>query len=111
MLGSQRNNWTQVWQHYAIAPGKYPEVAELLRLAKPDDLGSGMFVYPAESWPQVNEAEETALRTGLEDVAALQPKEGLRKLATLEQQHGLRRKWVWADLGQAPFLLSASGRG
>lgn len=106
MLGAQRNNWKQVWQHYANAPGKYPEVAELLRLAKPADLGPGMFASPAESWPQVNEAEEAALRTGLEDVAKLQPKEGLKKLAALEQQHGPRRKWVWAELGQAALAAA-----
>ncbi len=112
MLGAQRNNWKQVWLHYAIAPGKYPEVADLLRLAKPADLGSGIFAYPAESWPQVNEAEETALRAGLEEVAKLQPKEGLKKMSALEQQHGSRRKWVWAELGQAaltealPHLIS-----
>ncbi len=106
MLGAQRNNWKQVWQHYANAPGKYPEVAELLRLAKPADLGSGMFAYPAESWPQVNEAEEAALRAGLEHVATLQPKDGLKMLVALEQQHGQRRKWVWAELGQAPLAAA-----
>lgn len=101
MLGAQRNQWKQVWQHYANAPGKYPEVADLLRKAKPTDLGTGMFAYPVESWPQVNEAEETALRTSLEQVAKLKPKEGLEKLSKLEQQHSPRRMWVWAELGQA----------
>lgn len=106
MLGAQRNNWNQVWQHYANAPGKYPEVADLLRLAKPADLGSGMFSYPEESWPQVNEAAEAALRAGLEQVATARPQDGLKMLLELEQQHRLRRKWVWAELGQAPLAAS-----
>ena len=33
-------------------------IEELLRFAKPDDLGSGMFALPTESWPQVNEQKE-----------------------------------------------------
>jgi hypothetical protein len=106
MLGAQRNNWNQVWQHYANAPHKYPEVADLLRLAKPADLGSGMFAYPEESWPQVNESEETALRAGLEQVAAAQPQDGLKMLVELAQQHRRRRKWVWAELGQAPLAAA-----
>jgi hypothetical protein len=104
MLGAQRNSaWIQVWQHYTNAPNKYPELMEYLRLAKPDDLGNGMFAYPEYSWPQVNEEKEEALRIALEKVSELHPKEGLKKLETLEQQHGVRRAWVWAELGHAPL--------
>jgi hypothetical protein len=76
---------------------------EYLRLAKPDDLGSGIFALPEHSWPQVNEEKEEALRIALEKVSELHPKEGLKKLETLEQQHGIRRAWVWAELGHAPL--------
>jgi hypothetical protein len=104
MLGAQRNNsWIKVWQHYTNAPHKYPEIADLLRMAKPDDLGSGMFACPEQSWPQTNEEKEEVLRTGLEAVSELHPKEALKKLEALEQQHGMRRAWVWAELGQAPL--------
>lgn len=99
-LGSQRNAWKYVWQHYAHAPKKYFEISELLRFAKPQDLGSGMFAYPDESWPQVNEAKEEELNKALVAISKLHPKEAANKLSALEVQHGLRRGWVWAELGQ-----------
>ncbi len=105
-LGSQRNHWKQVWQYFTNAPQKYPELVELLRLAKPDDLGSGMFAYPEGAWPQVNEAAEDALRASLLEVTQLQPAASVSKLEALENQHGKRRNWVWAELGFAPLALS-----
>ena len=60
-LGSQKNSWKYVWQLYATAPHKYPEIEALLRLSKPTDLGTGIFALPDESWPQVNEQKEEAL--------------------------------------------------
>ena len=105
LLGAQRASWREVWQHYANAPQKYPQIAGLLRMAKPADLNTGMFAYPEESWPQANEDKEAALRTGLEEVAALHSRDGnvLKKLVLLENLHGPRRKWVWGELGQAPL--------
>jgi hypothetical protein len=102
-LGSQRNAWKYVWQHYAHAPKKYFEISELLRFAKPQDLGSGMFAYPDESWPQVNEAKEEELNKAFVAISKLHPKEAANKLSVLEVQHGLRRGWVWAELGQTPL--------
>jgi hypothetical protein len=105
-LGAQRNQWKIVWRHYADAPRRYPEIAELLRHAKPDDLGAGMFQYPEESWPQVNEAQEDELRAELEKAARLAPQAASAKLEALEKKHGLRRQWVWAELGQAPLAAA-----
>lgn len=102
-LGSQRNAWKYVWQHYANAPKKYPDIEALLRLAKPADLGSGMFAFPDESWPQVNEQKEEELYKALIAVSKLHPREAVNKLKILETQHGLRRNWVWEELGQAPL--------
>ena len=102
-LGTQRNAWKYVWQHYANAPKKYPEIEELLRLAKPADLGSGLFSFPDESWPQVNEQKEEELYKALIAVSKLHPGEATNKLKILETQHALRRNWVWAELGLAPL--------
>ena len=102
-LGTQRNNWKPVWQYFANAPHKYPELIELLRLAKPDDLGSGMFSSPESAWPQVNEAAENMLREGLLGAAQLQPAASLSKLEALEIQHSQRLQWVWAALGLTPL--------
>ena len=103
-LGSQRNAWKYIWQLYATAPGKYPEIGDLLRLAKPDDLGSGIYALPDESWPQVNEKKEEELRKALIQASTLLPVEALGMLKVLEQIHRVRRNWVWCELGQAPLV-------
>ncbi|MCK9311558.1 MAG: BREX-1 system phosphatase PglZ type B [Bacteroidales bacterium] len=104
-LGTQSNSWKQVWQLYAAAPHKFPEIEHLLRLAKPDDLGTGgMFAIPEESWPQVNENKEEELRKALNKASKLNPLEALTLLNSLEKSHQIRRTWVWYELGQSPLV-------
>jgi len=105
-LGAQKNSWKYVWQLYATAPHKYPEIEELLRLAKPADLGSGMFALPEESWPQVNEQKEEALAQALTKVAQKDAAKALTSLRELEKEHGARRNWVWFELGKSPLTDS-----
>lgn len=102
-LGGQRNQWNRVWQFYAAAPKKYPELEEFLRLAKPDDLGIDIFAIPSESWPQVNEEKEEELRKQLEQALKLNPKKASEFLYNLEEVHKVRRKWVWYELQKAPL--------
>ena len=102
-LGGQKNSWKYVWQLYAAAPHKYPEIEPLLRLAKPADLGSGLFAIPEESWPQVNEEREEYLLKGLSKAAKLDHPTAINLLQELETSHGLRRSWVWSELGKAPL--------
>jgi hypothetical protein len=105
-LGSQRNSWKHVWQHYINAPHRYPEIEELLRLAKPADLGTGMFAFPEESWPQVNEAKEDQLRESFISISKLPKKDVLPTLNALAIDQDVRKNWVWAELGYAPLLNS-----
>lgn len=105
-LGAQKNSWKYVWQLYATAPHKYPEIEALLRLAKPADLGSGMFALPEESWPQVNEQKEEALAQALTKVAKQDAAKALTGLQELEKEHAARRNWVWFELGKAPLTDS-----
>lgn len=107
-FGAQRGAWKNVWQLYAASPRKYPELESLLRLAKPDDLGTGFLTLPEESWPQVNEQKEEELRKALAKAAKLHPSEAVAPLADLEKQHQVRRQWVWAELGQSPLLHALS---
>ncbi|MBE0424700.1 MAG: BREX-1 system phosphatase PglZ type B, partial [Lutibacter sp.] len=102
-LGTQRNGWNSVWQFYAAAPKKYPEIEDLLRLAKPDDLGSGIFAIPQESWPQVNEEKEEELRKQLEKALKLDPKKASEQINVLENEHYVRRSWVWCELEKSPI--------
>lgn len=105
-LGSQKNAWKQVWQLYANSPRKYPEIENLLRSAKPEDLGTGMFALPRESWPQVNELEEEALFQGLTKVSKQERQKALSSFKELEKIHGLRRNWVWHELDKTPLADS-----
>ena len=105
-LGSQKNSWKYVWQLYATAPHKYPEMEELLRLAKPADLGSGMFAIPEESWPQVNEQKEEALAQSLIKCSKLDVSKSLTAIRELEKEHTKRRNWVWFELGKSPLADS-----
>jgi hypothetical protein len=102
-LGSQKNSWKYVWQLYAAAPQKYPELEELLRLAKPVDLGSGMFALPEESWPQLNEEKEESLAQALTKASKLDAAAALAMLNELEKEHSERRNWVWFELGRSPL--------
>lgn len=102
-LGSQKNSWKYIWQLYATAPHKYPEIEDLLRLAKPTDLGSGMFALPDESWPQVNDQKEEALAQALINVSKQEPSKALALLAELEKEHKPRKSWVWFELGKSPL--------
>lgn len=102
-LGSKRNQWSYVWQHYANAPHKYPELEDLLRMAKPADLGEGMFAFPEDTWPQVNEQQDELLGKELLKLLKLDIKQALDKLVQLEQLHSPRRHWVWYELEKAPM--------
>lgn len=105
-LGEQKGNWKYVWQLYANAPKKYTEIEDLLRSAKPADLGIGVFAIPQESWPQVNEIAEEKLLTDLTKVATLLPKEATSKLIALEESNQNRRTWIWNELGKSPLANS-----
>lgn len=115
-LGAQKNSWKYVWQLYATAPHKYPEIEGLLRLAKPADLGSGMFALPEESWPQVNEQSEEALYQSLVKTVKQDIPKALISLQELEKEHSVRRNWVWFELGKSPladalqFLVAMSAK-
>lgn len=102
-LGTRRNAWNQVWQYFANAPKKYPKIIELLRLAKPENLGSGVFEIPMDSWPQINEEEENALRIALLELKQNTPSSILSTLQMLESAHKKRRSWIWAELDQTPL--------
>jgi hypothetical protein len=105
-LGAHRNNWRQVWQYYAAAHRKFPEIKELLRSAKPDDLGLDMFAIPRESWPQVNEQEESELREALKKIVGKTPEKALELLRQLAEKHRERLAWIWCEMGESPLAVA-----
>ncbi len=103
-LGSQKNSWKYVWQLYATAPHKYVEIEDLLSLAKPADLGIGVFALPDESWPQINDEKEQALAQSLIKASKQDANKALITLQALEKEHSIRSKWVWYELGKSPLV-------
>jgi hypothetical protein len=105
-LGSQKNAWKYIWQLYATAPHKYNEIEGLLRLAKPSDLGTGIFALPEDSWPQVNEQKEDALADALSKTAKLTASKAVAALNELEKEHSVRLNWIWFELGKSPMAYA-----
>jgi len=103
-LGKQENAWKHIWNFYANSPTKYLQIEQLLREAKPADLGSGMFKIPDESWPQVNEEREEALRAELGKLSRKDATLILAGLQKLEAGHKERTNWVWTELGYSPLV-------
>lgn len=102
-LGSQKGPWKKVWQHYATGPQRYPELADLLRAAKPEDLGTGLYEVPKESWPQIAEAGEEELLTAYEEVATSGATGAAGRLAALSTAREVQHTSVWSDLGYTPL--------
>ena len=100
-LGQQYGNWDMVWRRFAEAPASYVAIPDRLREAKPQM--TLPLLDHSESWPQNNEAAETALRDALVGLSGLDPDAARRKIVELEQSHGERRSWVWASLESAPL--------
>jgi len=105
-LGSQKNAWVQVWQYFANSPKKYPKIPELLGLAKPDDLGIGIFALPENSWPQTNEDKENQLRNALLHISKIKITEVFKTINQLFQTNINRKETVWHELGYAPLIDS-----
>ena len=98
-LGQREGAWQEVWQRYTEAPEAYPAIPDLLRRAQPQQL-----ILDGSSWPGVNDALESGLRTALEKVPTLPHADACQLICQLEQQHSERRNWVWYRLGQAPLV-------
>ncbi|HVA91767.1 MAG TPA: BREX-1 system phosphatase PglZ type B, partial [Chloroflexota bacterium] len=100
-LGERTDAWDTVWNRFVEAPTLYPGIPALLRQARPQS-GEGIF-FQASSWPQDNEAQETALRGEMLSLENAPPAEARKAIRRLDKIHGARREWVWATLGNAPL--------
>lgn len=98
-LAARDGAWGQVWERYAEAYGRYPQVLALLRRV---GLPSDLFADSA-GYPKVNDEAEVQLRGDLEGLFQLSMPEAQKKLNTLEQKHAPRRNHLWARMGLAPL--------
>ncbi len=101
-LGERVGDWADVWARFAEAPRRYPKIPSLLRAAAPE--AETLFDHAAkESWPQHNDSEEEVLRNSLMSLSSKRTEDVRDEIQRLEEVHGLRRHWVWAELGQSPL--------
>lgn len=98
-LGVREGPWLGVWQRFIEAPALYPGLPDLLRRAKPRTVS----LFAQDSWPDLNDEAERALRNALIQLADAPAAEARERVGVLERDHGQRRDWVWARLGQSPL--------
>jgi hypothetical protein len=101
-IGGRNGTWASVWDRYAEAPDKYPNMMDLLRHARPQEL---VVAHP-DSWPGINDDSEDALRSTLAALRDAKPEDARAKLFELEANHGERRGWLWGCLGRAPLAYA-----
>lgn len=92
--------WKAVWERYVEAPLRYPNVPSLLDRAEPTASGR-LFEETSQYRPKDNKAEEDSLRDGLLALEAEAAPAARGQISRLESRHGIRRQWVWAELGQS----------
>lgn len=93
--------WDHVWRRFSEAPRLYPGIVKVLRDVPP----RGLFDLPLRH-PSVNSKAEDRLRAKLLEVFSLPPQDACDLILKLEQEHGIRRTWVWAQLGESPLALA-----
>ena len=106
-MAMREGPWHAVWERYAEAPKRYPNVPSRIRQCKPPDLG--IFDAPAEKlsgWPQCNEEQEKALQYDLAGLLNIPAHDARKRLLEIEQRNALRRDLVWAELGESPLALA-----
>lgn len=103
MIGAQKDPWHTVWQYFANAPHKYPKLNQFLEQVTPDDLGTGLFQLPEDSWPPVNRQKEETLKAAILKLKNKEPGPAVEQLEKLAIEHKPRLQWVWTELGQSPF--------
>lgn len=99
-LAKQNGAWQAIWRRYADAPQAFPNIAALLRAARPPQL---TLFDLTEAFPQDNEQAEQQLRHQLNELRANYQGDARAQVHELEKQNAARRKWVWAKLDQAPL--------
>lgn len=97
LLCQRHSVWEGIWQRYSESCHHYPHLPQLLLRVEPDLAADGA------SYPLINQHEEESLERELAKLQTFPPEQVRSELVTLEQHHGLRRQWLWFELGMAPL--------
>lgn len=99
----ETTNWDGLWSRFCESPSSYLTISELLQKSKP---GGRLLQFDREPWPDENESDENALRNALNELAGVDASSARAEILKLEKEHGVRRAWVWAQLGKAPLAVA-----
>lgn len=92
----------EVWHRFREAPKLYPGVSQLLR----EYSGQLKLGFNPERDPRSNDEAEQRLRKELGEIANLPHEKAIQQVLALEAAHGVRRGWVWAQLGESPLAAA-----
>lgn len=113
-----QGGWKALWSWYEENHLKVPGLYEKLLTVQPPQAQGGLFASweACANYPSFNAAREDELRTALVGLAQKSPAEARSATEQLENLHGPRRKWLWAQMGEAPLAqvlesLAAIARG
>ena len=96
-LLAKDGQWIKVWNRFEESWRNYPELVYFLETVKPpSDLFADRSCYARH-----NQEEENKLRQALLQLGELSPDEARKAILILEEEHGLRRQWIWADMGRS----------
>jgi len=102
LLAYHKGSWESVWGRFCEAPARYLNVPTWLRKTPPpQDL-----YEDKAAWPQWNDRAEKSLREQLLQIAKLTPHDARSKIHSSEEEHAGRRKYVWAELKEAPLAMA-----
>jgi hypothetical protein len=102
-LQTGTGRWDDVWHRFSEAPRLYPGVPSLLR--EPGS-GQGQLALDVARSPLANEQGEANLRLELKAISEIAHHDACERVRVLEKQHGMRRTWVWTQLGESPLAVA-----
>ncbi|WP_225591895.1 BREX-1 system phosphatase PglZ type B [Stenotrophomonas sp. STM01] len=105
-LAARTGTWQLVWERFAEAPVRYPNIPAQIRRSTPPVFDMLTDAATAGGWPQWNDAREADLRASLKTLFQQAPHDARAVLRRLEREHRHRRDLVWATLGEAPLAMA-----
>lgn len=102
-LANAEGKWAAVAELYQDSYSSFPNIFGLLAKVQPPQMG----LFPDQSllagYPQANEQSESALRYALSACASMMAPQACAAVLAAEKEHGLRRAWLWANMGRSPL--------
>lgn len=104
LLAEQAPPWNAVWDRYAEAPHRYPNIPAQIRKTEPPKIST--LFDDHSGWPQWNENQEAELLSVLSSVKDQSEQDARKTILDADASHSGRRDLVWSDLGYSPLAMA-----